>query len=181
VTPNPTQKGQREVKTLLRGAILALLFGPGSCGGTTPAAPLSQVPSAPSAAEPQKEAKDAKPPMSDWSEVEPLAANEDRRAPGRKRGTVVVTSDPDHHGDSITLRFLVNGVPIEGVFVVPGGRSYTYSLPAGAVQFESEQCSLGLQGFELRAGESIPVGCELTDDGDCCEVKIPVDEGAPAQ
>lgn len=110
-----------------------------------------------------------------WSTVEPFTSDTEARGPSKQSAQIVVTSDPKKHGDAVHFNFWVNRVRINGVFEVRGGGTATFRLPAGTVEFGTDECSLDLQGVELQGGESVPVGCELGSDGDCCEVRIPVE------
>ncbi len=155
-------------RTLSLWCLCCLIQG---CGSRAPQEPKSPSPAEPVEVEP---ASEPEPETKGWSEVEPLSADS-KKSPSSRHGTVVVTSDPEHHGNEIHMRFFVNGVRIEGIFLVPGGRSYSFRIPAGVVEFGSDECSAGLSGFDLAPDESIPVFCTLGADGDCCEVRIPVE------
>jgi len=149
-----------------------------ACGAATPA------PTAPSKAEPEPEPAmepEAEPVSvpANWERVESFTSEPEERAPSPKKGQLVVTSDPEKHGEQLTFSFWVNRVKIEGIFRVPGGGTHTFSLPAGTVELETEECSAGTVGFELAPGESIPLGCELGPSGDCCGVKIPTEAAGP--
>jgi hypothetical protein len=111
----------------------------------------------------------------DWSTVESFTVENEEPAPSKRKGQVVVTSDAAKHGEQLHFNFWVNQVRIDGVFGMSGGGTFTFSIPAGAVEFSTDECSLGAQAFELAPGESMPVRCELGTEGDCCEVKIPDD------
>ena len=108
---------------------------------------------------------------STWSEAEPLSVSHSRR-PSKRKGSVLVVSDPEQHGSGVTLRFVVNGVTIDGVFSVPGGKTYTFSLPSGTVTFTVDECNAGEGGFDLEPGGNMKILCKLTDDGDCCDAVI---------
>ena len=111
--------------------------------------------------------------MSDWSEVPPTESKSS--SVGNRKSQVVVTSHPSKHGDALHFRFVVNAVPISGVFSAPGGQTSTFTIPVGTVQFTVDECEGDAQGFDLLPDESMPIKCELTTDGDCCEVAIPVE------
>lgn len=111
-----------------------------------------------------------------WSEVQPFESSTSKGTNNRK-SRILVSSDPDKHGDSLHFRFLVNNVPISGVFVAPGGQSTTFTIPVGTVHFTVDECEWETQGFELLPEEEMPIACKLTNEGDCCEVAIPVEEG----
>jgi hypothetical protein len=64
------------------------------------------------------------------------------------------------------------------VFSAPGGQVSTFTIPVGTVHFTVDECEGDAQGFELGPDENIPIHCEMTTEGDCCEVAIP-DEGKP--
>jgi hypothetical protein len=97
----------------------------------------------------------------------------------KRKSRIIVASDPTKHGDSLHFRFLVNGVPISGVFVAPGGQTSTFTIPVGTVHFTIDECEWETQGFELAPDEEMPIACKLTKEGDCCEVAIPVEEASP--
>ena len=110
---------------------------------------------------------------STWSEAEPLrVSHEPARRTSKRMGSVLVQSDPEQHGPGLTFRFAVNGLTIDGVFSVPGGRTSTFRLPAGVVTFTVDECSAGEGGFELEQGGQIRLACRMTDDGDCCDAVI---------
>lgn len=115
-----------------------------------------------------------------WSEVQPL---ESSTSPGtnNRKSRITVSSDPAKHGDSLHFRFLVNNVPISGVFVAPGGQSTTFTIPIGTVHFTVDECEWEAQGFELGPDEEMPISCKLAKDGDCCEVAIPVEDKSSAK
>lgn len=120
---------------------------------------------------------------SDWHKVQPLESSSSDSGTTKRKSHIVVTSDPSRHGDSLHFRFLVNATPISGVFVAPGGRTTTFTIPVGTVHFSVDECEWEAQGFELVADEDIPISCKLTKEGDCCEVAIPVENeksGKPA-
>ncbi len=109
--------------------------------------------------------------MSDWSEV---PSNESKQTTfGMHKSQVVVTSHPSKHGDALHFHFEVNSVPISGVFSAPGGQTSTFTIPVGTVRFTVDECEGDVQGFELSADAKMPIQCELTTEGDCCEVAIP--------
>jgi hypothetical protein len=112
---------------------------------------------------------------SGWSVAPP---SETRSGPGigNRKAQVVVTSNPKKHGDALHFHFFVNSIPISGVFSAPGGESSTFTIPVGTVQFTVDECEGDTQGFPLEADASVPISCELTTDGDCCEVAYPVEE-----
>jgi hypothetical protein len=112
--------------------------------------------------------------MSDWSEV---PSNESKQTTlGGHKSQVVVASHPTKHGDGLHFHFEVNSVPISGVFSAPGGQTSTFTIPVGTVRFTVDECEGDVQGFELSADEKMPIKCELTTEGDCCEVAIPAEQ-----
>ncbi len=150
-----------------------------ACGAANPA------PSSPSRVEPEAASEPAEEPEAEpvsvpanWERVESFTSDPEERALSPKKGQLVIASDPEKHGEQLTFNFWVNRVKIEGLFVVPGGGTHTFRLPAGTVELETEECSAGTVGFELAPGESIPLSCELGPGGDCCGVKLPVDEAS---
>jgi hypothetical protein len=118
---------------------------------------------------------------SEWWKVVPSEGSDAEKRPAKQIGRVAINSDPKSHGESLRFRFLVNGTPISGVFQAPGGKTSTFSLPSGTVTFTIDECSWEEQGFPLASGEEIPLVCKRTNDGDCCEVAIPVDEATAAK
>ena len=52
----------------------------------------------------------------------------------------------------------------------PGGQTSTFTTPTGSVQVTLEECKDDPQYFELAADKRVTLKCELTTDGDCCEV-----------
>jgi hypothetical protein len=111
----------------------------------------------------------------DWSEAQPLQST---TSPGinNRKSRIVVTSDPEKHGEFLHFRFAVNAIPISGVFVAPVGQTTTFTIPVGTVHFTIDECEWETQGFELGPDEEMPIACKLTKEGDCCEVAIPVEE-----
>lgn len=145
-----------------------------------PQTPASEPPDPSSPAQVQESETPAKAQSATkgWSEVQPLAAS-DAEVTAKRKSRVVVTSDPNKHGASLHFRFLVNGSPISGVFVVPGGQSATFTIPVGTIHFSVDECEEAEpQGFDLAPDEEMPISCKLGKDGDCCEVAIPVEETA---
>lgn len=118
---------------------------------------------------------------SDWHQVQPLEHSSTNSGTTKRKSQIVVTSDPAKHGDFLHFRFLVNATPISGVFVAPGGRTTTFTIPVGTVHFTVDECEWEAQGFELAADEDIPISCKLTKEGDCCEVAIPVENEKPSK
>ncbi len=112
--------------------------------------------------------------MNGWSDVPPLESHSVAGV-GNRKSRVTITSNPTKHGDALHFRFLVNAVPISGVFSAPGGQVSTFTIPVGTVHFTVDECEGDTQGFELGPDEDIPIHCELTTEGDCCEVAITVD------
>jgi hypothetical protein len=119
--------------------------------------------------------------MSHWSSVEPTESTGPGTDIAKRKAQVVVTSNPDKHGESLHFRFTVNTTPISGVFSAPGGQTTTFVIPAGTVYFTVDECENDTQGFELQPDESMPISCELTTEGDCCWVAIPDDDKPKAK
>ena len=117
--------------------------------------------------------------MSDWSEVP--ATESKPSAVSARNSQVVVTSHPTKHGEALHFRFVVNSVPISGVFSAPGGQTSTFTIPVGTVHFTVDECEGDTQGFELSPDENMPIKCEMTTEGDCCEVAIPVEPKSKKQ
>ena len=114
--------------------------------------------------------------MSGWSEVPPTESSHSGSGNSNRKGRVVVTSHPTKHGDALHFRFVVNSVPTSGVFSAPGGQTSTFTIPVGTVLYTVDECEGEPQGFELGADENMPISCELTKEGDCCDVAIPVEK-----
>ena len=89
---------------------------------------------------------------------------------GKRKSQVVVVSNPSSHGEMLHFQFVVNSVSLSGVFSAPGGQTSTFTIPTGSVQVTLEDCKGDPQYFELVADEKVTLKCELTTDGDCCEV-----------
>jgi hypothetical protein len=159
---------------LIALGLLAMLV---DCGPGTGKQPKSAAvdDSADSPQEPKRSAKQKPSETSSWSEVQPFEAT-GSGSTNKRKSHIVVSSDPNKHGDSLHFRFLVNNVPISGVFVAPGGQSTTFTIPIGTVHFTVDECDWEAQGFELSPEEELPIACKLTKEGDCCEVAIPVEE-----
>ena len=117
----------------------------------------------------------------DWWKVAHPEVDDNAHKSTRQIGRVVVNSDPVKHGDALRLRFTVNGTKVSGVFQAPGGKSSTFSIPAGTVMFTVDECDGEEQGFPLAAGEEIAMSCKLTREGDCCEIAIPVEDEKPVK
>ena len=116
---------------------------------------------------------------SSWSEVEPLSTSEEKPSRVSKRKvSIEVRSDPNSHGPQLDFNFTVDGLAMNGIFSVPGGKTYTFSLPAGVISYTVDQCSAGEGGFELEPGQRATLICSLTSEGDCCETLM--DEEGPA-
>lgn len=131
---------------------------------------------------PSAKAGDTRSETSGWHEVQSLgSSNSEDTGTIQRKSHVVVSSDPAKHGASLNFRFLVNSVPISGVFVAPGGQTTTFTIPVGTVHFTVDECEWEAQGFELAPGEDMPISCKLTKEGDCCEVAIPVEDDKPAK
>ena len=107
--------------------------------------------------------------MSQWSEVPQNEPASQRSVIGKRKAEVIVVSNPAKHGEVLHFQFTVNAVAISGVFSAPGGQTSTFTLPTGSVQFTVEECKGDPQYFELTS-EKVTVNCELTTDGDCCDV-----------
>ncbi len=134
----------------------------------------------PKAAEPEPEPAEEKPAPAateekeksvteGWSEAAPTTATaEETEAPKKKTGRVIVNSDPKRHGDEIHFDFSVNGTRMDGVFVVPGGQSFTFTLPGGTVSYSVQECGGKGGGFELEAGGEFTLECHKSGGGDCC-------------
>ncbi|HMA95321.1 MAG TPA: hypothetical protein VKP30_21680 [Polyangiaceae bacterium] len=162
-------------------AAIAVLVATSSCSTSTPqrtktpdlesAPPTPRQERRPEQAEKQSTA-------SGWSEVQPFSAESEPAGTNKRRARVVASSDPNKHGHSLHFRFLVNGTPISGVFVVPGGQTATFSIPVGTVHFSVDECAWDPQGFDLAPDEEMPISCKLGKEGDCCEVAIPDDESS---
>ena len=89
---------------------------------------------------------------------------------GKRKSQVVVVSNPSSHGEMLHFQFVVNSVSLSGVFSASGGQTSTFTIPTGSVQVTLEECKGDPQYFELAADEKVTLKCELTTDGDCCEV-----------
>jgi hypothetical protein len=160
--------------------VFGLLCSIASCGG--PANKIARSASS----DDQAEARDddssksgsskKRSPMKDWDEAQPFESTTSGVGSGNRKSRIVVTSDAKSHGDALHFRFLVNNVPISGVFVAPGGVSTTFTIPVGTVHFTVDECEWETQGFELLPDEEMPIACKLTKEGDCCEVAIPVED-----
>lgn len=110
---------------------------------------------------------------SSWSEVAPNASSDQRPSrTSKKYAYIDVKSDAESHGPELTFRFTVDGVPIDGIFVAPGGRVTNFRIPAGIVTYENDECRAGGGGFEIQPGARITFACVMTTDGDCCEPRI---------
>ncbi|HEY5959608.1 MAG TPA: hypothetical protein VIV60_23800 [Polyangiaceae bacterium] len=161
---------------LIAIGLLAMLVNCGPATGKQPrAATTDENADIPRESKPSTEQQPST--TSTWSEVQPLESASSGTT-NRRQSHVIVSSDPNKHGDSIHFRFLVNNVPISGVFVVAGGKSTTFTIPVGTVHFTMDECEWEAQGFELAPDEDLPISCKLTKEGDCCEVAIPVEESA---
>jgi hypothetical protein len=102
-----------------------------------------------------------------WSEVAPTST-EESNAPARKTGKVVVESNPDQHGNELHFDFSVNGTRMDGVFLVPGGQTFTFTLPAGSVSYGVAECGGAGGGFELEPGGSVTLKCTSSGPSECC-------------
>ena len=96
---------------------------------------------------------------------------------GKRKSQVVVVSNPSSHGEMLHFQFVVNSVTLSGVFSAPGGQTSTFTIPTGSVQVTLEECKGDPQYFDLGADEKVTLKCELTTDGDCCDVA----DAAPAK
>ncbi len=119
--------------------------------------------------------------VSQWSEVPQSEPSSLRSVIGSRKSEVIVVSNSKNHGEALHFQFTVNSVAISGVFSAPGGQTSTFTLPTGSVQFTVEECKGDAQYFELAADEKISLNCELTTDGDCCDVAIPVEPKSKKQ
>ncbi|MGB7540320.1 MAG: hypothetical protein WBM17_17390 [Anaerolineales bacterium] len=158
--------------------LACLLAGMSGCGGAqTP-------PSSPSRAQTDTAASRADEETGEtlgWSEVaETTAGPEDSNRPGRKTGKVVIQSDPDQHGKELHFDFSVNGTRMDGVFLVPGGQPFTFTLPAGSVSYGVAECGGAGGGFELEPGASVTLKCRSSGRSECCGLDGE-DEQAPAR
>ena len=154
------------------GVLIPWLFVMSACASRP-----SEDPATPDSEDSSEGAEQGGP--STWSEAEPLKSEEPTRRTSKRKGSVLVQSDPEQHGPSLNLRFAVNGLTMDGVFSLPGGKTYTFSIPAGTVTFTVDECSAGEGGFELEPGGQMKLVCKLTDDGDCCDAVI--DDPPPAE
>ena len=156
------------------------LVGCGSSAAVGPKSPISEGGgdnSAANSSDDSARGNKKKSAMNGWSDVPPVESHSVVGV-GNRKSRVTVTSHPTKHGDALHFRFLVNAIPISGVFSAPGGQVSTFTIPVGTVHFTVDECEGDTQGFELGPDEDVPIKCELTTDGDCCEVAIPV-EGKP--
>ncbi len=143
--------------------------GCGSSVTPNPNAPASETSDTRSSASLSKRnAKDSE--VSQWSEVPQNEPASQRSVIGKRKSEVIVVSNPKQHGDTLHFQFTVNSVALSGVFSAPRGQTSTFALPTGSVQFTVDECRGDPQYFELAADEKVTVNCELTTDGDCCDV-----------
>jgi hypothetical protein len=125
----------------------------------------------PAAEEPSPAKAEQKSSTEGWSEAAPTTASAaETETPKKKNGRVVVQSDPKHHGDEIHFDFSVNGTRMDGVFVVPGGQTFTFTLPGGTVSYAVAECGGRGGGFELEPGAEMKLTCSKRGGGDCCGV-----------
>jgi len=144
-------------------------IGCGSAATPNPNAPASESnDTSTSTARSKKAGKDSE--VSQWSEVPQNEPASQRSVIGSRKSEVIVISNPKKHGDALHFQFTVNSVAMSGVFSAPGGQTSTFTLPTGSVQFTVDECKGDPQYFDLAAGEKVSLNCELTTDGDCCDV-----------
>ncbi len=147
------------------------LIGCGTSATPNPNAPASDATEAGSSTSRSKPGgKDSE--MSQWHDVPQNEPANQRSVIGNRKSEVIVVSNSKKHGDALHFQFTVNSVAISGIFSAPGGQTSTFTLPTGSVQFTVEECKGDAQYFELAAGEKVTVNCELTTDGDCCDVAV---------
>jgi hypothetical protein len=156
-------------------ASILVAFGLASCGSaaTPPAQTAPKLESGVSSNSPKKNDRSE---VSAWSEVPQNEPANSRSVVGKRKAQVLVVSNPTSHGDALHFQFQVNSVAISGVFSAPGGQNSTFTLPMGSVQFTLDECKGDPQYFELGADEKITLNCELTTEGDCCEVVSSADQ-----
>lgn len=163
-------------------AAIAVLVATSSCSSSAPqrtkTPDLESAPPTPQQERRPEQTAERQSTASGWSEVQPFTAESEPAGTNKRRARVVASSDQKKHGHSLHFRFLVNGTPISGVFVVPGGQTATFSIPVGTVHFSVDECEWEPQGFELAPDEEMPISCKLGNEGDCCEVAIPDDESS---
>lgn len=150
-----------------------------SCG------PSPQPPPRTEAAEPKpsstressaRTAPEGRSQTSDWHEVQALESSNSgtETSTSHRKSHVVVSAGPVNQ--SLHFRFLVNGIPISGVFVAPSEQTTTFTIPVGTVHFTVDECTWEAQGFELAPDEDMPVSCKASKEGACCEVAIPIEQ-----
>ena len=142
------------------------VVGCGSTANPNPSTPSSETSEKGSSNPLSKDEKE----MSQWHKVVQNEPESQRSVIGGKKSEVIVVSNPKQHGDALHFRFIVNSVAISGIFSAPGGQTSTFSLPTGSVQATVEECKGDPAYFELAAGEKVTLNCEMTTDGDCCDV-----------
>jgi len=108
--------------------------------------------------------------VSQWSEVPQNEPLNQRSVIGKRKAQVIVVSNPSSHGEALHFQFVVNSVAISGVFSAPGGQTSTFTLPTGQVQFTLDECKAGPDYFELAPDTRVTLNCEMTTDGECCEM-----------
>ena len=144
-----------------------LCLGCGTTATSNPETPVTQA-----TASPTSHSKTSKEPSEVrlWSMVPQNEVASQRSVIGKRKSQVLVVSNPSSHGEVLHFQFVVNSVSLSGVFSAPGGQSSTFTIPTGSVQVTLEECKGDPQYFELAADEKVTLKCELTTDGDCCEV-----------
>lgn len=111
--------------------------------------------------------------VSQWSEVPQNEPASSRSVIGKRKARVIVVSNPASHGEALHFQFVVNSVAISGVFSAPGGQSSTFTLPTGSVRATLDECRGDPVYFELGVDDKVTLNCELTTEGDCCELASP--------
>jgi hypothetical protein len=165
--PSRKDEGMMISRALLSVGLLSLAW---ACGSTPKPKPAEPEPE-PAAEQPAPAASEEKSSTEGWSEAAPTTSTaEETEAPKRKNGRVIVKSDPKRHGDEIHFDFSVNGTRMDGVFVVPGGQTFTFTLPGGTVSYSVAECGGRGGGFELEAGSEMTLTCHKGGGGDCCGV-----------
>lgn len=137
------------------------------CSGAGTQQPEAESPQAEPSSE--TEGADSTSAVSGWSDVaETSTDSRSVHAAGTGKGKVTVRSDPNQHVEELTFEFWVDGTQLDGVFTMPTGEDFTFTLPGGTVDYRVAQCGGGGGSFELSPGARVVLLCAASGQQECC-------------